>query len=187
MLQPHLFEASPLIFGQAYTLREAVESLGIGWPNGFALFERVENFGRDQGNTTAVWRGEDESLCADGERWALAWQELVSEQQLAAPITKLIDGSLVACPGCGDTTLHLAAVETGQGDVSSHSSENRVNVWRHEVPQGSRGASATIRTSCEHCDEVFDSHLQFHKGSIQVSTKRVEGLNGTNVSEMWRD
>jgi len=102
----------------------------------------------------------------------------------------------IACPVCGDSTVHPVAVrvwpltDDGHGiDVSAES----IRWFRDPIAGRVRGVCVTIGYRCESSPHYFEERRQFHKGATFAEMVRVAGSGNLDPDAagwgwaIWRD
>jgi hypothetical protein len=96
------------------------------------------------------------------------------------------DESILLCPVCGVSFVHIANVEVKQGHVSLAATHDQVQIQPSTRHQGHKGSQVTLSCFCEN-SHWFEYELRFEKGNtfIALSTGKLE--DRLDVPELWRN
>lgn len=95
------------------------------------------------------------------------------------------DESILLCPECGVSFVHIASVDVNQGHVSLAATNDQVQIQPSTRYQGHKGSQVTLSCFCEN-SHWFEYELTFEKGHtfIALATGKLE--DRLDVPELWR-
>ena len=95
------------------------------------------------------------------------------------------DESILLCPVCGFSYVHIASVDVHQGHVSLSASNDQVQVQPSTRHQGHKGSQVTLSCFCEN-SHWFEYELTFEKGHTFIALEAKKLDDSLNVPELWR-
>ncbi len=96
------------------------------------------------------------------------------------------DESILLCPVCGFSYVHIASVDVDQGHVAMSATEDKVHVQPSARHHGCRGSQMTLACFCEN-GHWFEYELKFQKGHTYIAFATGKLEDRLDVTELWRN
>ena len=96
------------------------------------------------------------------------------------------DESILLCPVCGLSFVHIASVDVNQGHVSLAATNDHVQIKPSTRHRGHKGSQVTLSCFCEN-SHWFEYELKFEKGQTYIALASQKLVDRLNVPELWRN
>ena len=96
------------------------------------------------------------------------------------------DESILLCPVCGFSYVHIASVDVDQGHMSLSATKDQVQIHPSERHQGYRGSQVTLACFCEN-GHWFEYEWKFEKGHTYIDLATQKLADRPDIPELWRN